>query len=188
MPVSVREIIVIMSRNGDDVSTYLTETPSRKKSRSAVDEDETGNNTVSTYTESEKFTSPASNTRSAEKRKAPPLNDCIVGSDSDDDKEVVDAGLLSKNNPADVEKARAEVMKQNEYERTLFDVVSRQGPRRSSAIWKHNYFKQLEINRKGKRVLNTERKLKYVSTYMLFSTHIKFFLKQYFQVPSNFQP
>jgi hypothetical protein len=114
MPVSVHEIIVIMSRNGNDVRTNLTETPSRKKSRSAVDEDKTGNNTVSTYTESEKFTLPASNTQSAEKRKAPPLNDCIVGSDSDDENEVVDAGLLSKNNPADVEKAGVDVMKQNE--------------------------------------------------------------------------
>lgn len=164
MPVSVREILVIMSRKDDDVSTNITETPSRKKKRSGNEEDGTGNNTISTYTESVQQRSPASNTRSGGKRKCPPLNDTTIpsDSDSDDDNEEInkikEAALLSRNNPTDGDKASAEVLQLNSYERSFYELVSRQGPRRSSAIWKYNYFKEVHINRRGKRILTTERK------------------------------
>jgi hypothetical protein len=66
MPPTVPDIIIIMNSNDDDVSTNLTETPARKKGHSATEEEETGTNTVSTFTESEQYKSPASSTRLAE--------------------------------------------------------------------------------------------------------------------------
>jgi hypothetical protein len=97
MPPAVHDIIVIMNNNDDDVSASLTKTPERKKGRSATEEDETGTNTVSTYTESEQYKSPASNIRLAEKQKAStPLDDTDVPSDSEDIKGLVDAGKTIK--------------------------------------------------------------------------------------------
>jgi hypothetical protein len=102
--------------------------------------------------------SPSSNTCSAGKRKPPPSNDISALSDAEEMNELVEAALQSKNNPADDEMASAEVRKLNDYERTMCEAVSRQGPRQSSPIWKHNYFKELYINRRGKRILAGDRK------------------------------
>jgi hypothetical protein len=142
--------------------------PLGKKS-TCNEEDGTVNNPVSTYTDSVPHASSASNTCSGGKRKGSPLRpltDAIVPSDSDDEdyeevNELVDAAVLSKNNPTDGKKASAEVLKNNSYERSFYDVISLQCPRRSSAIWKYKYFKELHINQRGKRILSTERKLLY---------------------------
>jgi hypothetical protein len=155
---------VLFPENMADDESYTTEsetpeTPAKKKSRIVVEVEEgTANNTVSTLAESSQFMSPATNTRSGGKRKPPPSNDVSTLSDAEEMNELVDAALQSKNNPTDGEMASVEVRKLNEYERTMFEVVSRQGPRRSSPIWKYNYFKELYINRRGKRIMAGNRK------------------------------
>jgi hypothetical protein len=78
--------------------------------------------------------------------------DAAVLSDTEDINEVVDAAALSRNNPGDGVKAKAEIIKANQYEQTLFDLVSQQHPRQSSPIWKFDYFKELHINRRGLRM------------------------------------
>jgi hypothetical protein len=166
MPPSIAEnwpkVIIIMNKNDEDTNTNLTETPLKKKGRTGNEEDETGTNTISTYTESTNHFSPASNTRSGGKRKVHPTTDAAVLSDTEDITEVVDAAVLSRNNPGDGEKAKMEIIKANQYERTLFDLVSRQHPRRSSPIWKFDYFKELHINRRGIRMQKTNRTLLFV--------------------------
>jgi hypothetical protein len=152
------KVIIIMNKMDDDTRTNLTETPLKKKGRFGNDEDETGTNTISTYTESTHNFSPASNTRSGGKRKTHQTTDTAVLSDVEDIADVTDAAVLSKNNPDDGEKAKAEIIKVNNYERTLFDLVSRQHPRRSSPIWKYDYFKELRINRRGIRIQKSNRK------------------------------
>jgi hypothetical protein len=156
--------ISIMNKADDDSYTNdsgsTCVTPIKKKSRIVVEvEDGTTNNTVSTLAaESSQFMSPSSNTRSTGKRKPPPSINISALSDAEEMNELVEAALQSKNNPTDGEMASAEVRKLNEYERTMYEVVSRQGPQRSSTIWKHNYFKEFYINRRGKRILAGDRK------------------------------
>jgi hypothetical protein len=144
-----------MNNNNEYTNTNLTKAPLKKKGSTGNKEDETGTNTISAYTKSTNLFSPASDTCSGVKQKVHPTTEVAVLIDTEDITEVVDAAVLSKNNPGDGEKAKAEIIKANQYEQTLFEIVLRQHPRRSSPIWKFNYFKELLINRQGLRMKKT---------------------------------
>jgi hypothetical protein len=175
MPVLFPEQNPFFIFNMADDESYSTESgsplsPAKKKSRIVVEVgDGTTNNTVSTLADSSQFMSPAVNTRSGGKKNPPPSNDVSTLSDAEEMNQLVDAALLSKNNPTDGEMASEEVRKLNEYERTMYEVVSRSGPRRSSPIWKYSYFKELYINRRGKRIMAGNRKFIFVVFVYLIS-------------------
>jgi hypothetical protein len=99
---------------------------------------------------------PASNTRSGRKRKGPPLpplRDAIVPSDSDNEdykevNELVDAAVLSKNNPTDGNWPVQKYLKLIHTNGRSMMLSLVKVPGLPSAIWKYNYFKEFCISTK----------------------------------------
>jgi hypothetical protein len=96
----------------------------RKKGCSGNEEDETWTNSISTYTESTHHFSPASNYRSRGTRKVHHTIATALLSNVEDISDVAEAAILSKHNPRNREKAKAEIIKVNNYDE-LFSILFR---------------------------------------------------------------